>query len=109
MKSIVAALLALSVGCGSWTRADVARQVTFGVTMAADAVQTIEITADCDEINPVIGQCGENVPVIPYFIGTMMIHTMLAHLLRGSKRSAFQWVSIGVEAGTVVNNTLQGD
>ena len=102
-------VMALLLGsCVSWTRADVQREGAFGTLMATDMMQTLTITEECSEINPIIGNCGQNVNPLIYFPITMALHVLVMHLLPPNWRSSFQYISIGAELSTVVTNEMNG-
>lgn len=62
-------VLACVASCGGVAYRDVALQGAFTTALVADALQTQVITARCTEANPVIGRCGELVPLDVYFPG----------------------------------------
>jgi hypothetical protein len=100
--------LMLFAGCASWSRGDVARQVVFVGLVAVDYKQTQAIVARCDETNPIIGECGENVGLAHYFISAFLVHTLLVHVLVREPRRAVQYLSIGAQGATVWMNTRMG-
>src|SRR5262245_34090715 len=59
-------LLALS-GCHEWTMKDTVLQAGFVAVTTIDWMQTNGITARCNETNPILGDCGQHVPVGFYF------------------------------------------
>lgn len=101
MKSI---FLILTLGACGWSKGDIARQAAFSTITAVDAYQTVEITRNCNEINPIIGKCGGRVPLAPYFVTAILGHAILMHVLPDEYRSDAQWLSIGVEGSTVFRN-----
>lgn len=101
MGTAIVIALALS-GCG-WT----ARQATLAATstalLAADWKQTRGITAQCLELNPLLGECGERFPVNVYFPLVMVANLGIAHLL-GPWREVQLGAVTGAEAATVWSN-----
>jgi hypothetical protein len=68
--------------------------------LVADWHQTQDIVANCQELNPVIGQCGERVPVNVYFPVVI-----LGNLALGAILGKWWWATImGAEAATVWSN-----
>jgi hypothetical protein len=47
----------LSVACGGWSKKDTVLEFAWMPVIAADFTQTQEITARCEEWNPIIGAC----------------------------------------------------
>lgn len=72
--------------------------------IAADWYQTRGITQRCGELNPLIGQCGDRVPVDIYFPVAIA-----ANLAAGWISSKFQWLVLGAEGSIVWSNWAQGD
>lgn len=109
-------LLALALtGCAhgrGWTRADTAAQVAFAAELALDAAQTMStITPNCMEANPVIGECGEYVPVPLYMGAVLAVELVVARNLPPAARRWVEGFLLGLEGGVVVDNhmTLQGE
>lgn len=71
--------------------------------MAADMYQTSIGTARCWEDNPIIGNCGQNVPVGIYFPITTAA-TLFASYYMNEWRSPFLGVITGVEVKTIYYN-----
>lgn len=70
----LALVLTLLAGCG-WTTRQKAMATTATALLAIDWKQTYTITRRCTEGNPLLGNCGQNIPVEAYF--SMVIITML--------------------------------
>lgn len=66
--------------------------------------QTKDIIKNCDEINPIIGKCGQRVNMHVYFVGVLAIEMITARLMSQNWRSTFHGAWIGVEAATVYDN-----
>jgi hypothetical protein len=99
-----AAVLALAlVGCG-WTKQQVALGAASTAMLTVDWYQSQGITRDCVELNPVIGPCGERVPLDLYFMGVMAANLALAHAIGSEWRSVWLGAMAGAEAATVWSN-----
>lgn len=104
---IVARILALATalaGCGGWTLRDSVLEASFAGATAADWHQTRGIVTTCSEQNPIIGACGERVPVDAYFPIALLIHVGIAALLPPGYRTAWQTLYIGAEINQVWSN-----
>lgn len=104
MRVVVAALL-FGVGC---TAADVAAQGVVGASLAADYLQTRQITRDGYEGNPFIGKYGERIPPARYFLAAFALHTAIAVLLPRPYRYIWQGSWAVAEGVTVWNNRVDG-
>ena len=100
-------VLALA-GCAPWTKQDTALEAAFVGTVALDWHQTISITANCQESNPMIGRCGDVMPPNVYFPIAIAVHATIAALLPRTWRTAFQGFSAGLEVSTIYNNQEDG-
>jgi len=101
-----ALLLALSVGCAP--ALDVAGEVAFGAALAADYVQTRQITRDGYEGNPLIGRWGERTSPEAYFAAAALLHAGVAILLPRPWRQVWQGGWCVVEGVAVWNNYVDG-
>lgn len=133
--TILALLPATSFGADDWSNDDTAREVVYQVVAAVDWGQTRYIAksyrARCipnpgyapgqpvpqnicreswgqREVNPVLGIHPSIHKVNAYFVVTGLAHVAISHLLSGSYRKWFQYVTIGVEAGVVRRNVSLG-
>ena len=97
--------IAGSAGCASWSRRDTALEAGFFVATTVDWQQTQDITLACDEVNPVIGTCGQRVPVSLYFPVLLVAHAAIAALLPPRWRTAFQAFTAGMEVSTTYWNS----
>ena len=97
------AILALA-GCAGWSRKDTALESAFFLATTIDWGQTQDITAACDEVNPVMGSCGQRVPVGAYFPMLLLAHVAIAAALPPSWRSTFQGFTLGMELTTTYWN-----
>ncbi len=97
-------------GCAAgrgWSRADTAAQFAFAATQAIDEVQTRDwIAPHCAEANPIIGQCGENVPVTVYMAGALVLEMTVAAMLPPSWRRVFEGAALGVEGDVIWGNWM---
>ncbi len=97
-----ALILALSA-CG-WTPKHVALAGASTALLAFDWHQTQSIARDCLELNPIIGACGERVPVNAYFPVVILAHVALAHVVGAEWRPVLLGAIVGAEAATVWSN-----
>lgn len=108
MKGSLLSLVALA-GCPSnWRKLDTAAELAAVTTTVMDWSQTRRIVAACDEENPIIGGCGENVNVDLYFTAMVVTEAVASRILSGSWRTLFQGAWIGVEGKTVGRNMRNG-
>ena len=109
MRSLqLAAALLMATGCGhlGQVRAhDVALETGMAIVVAVDAHQTMAFTGSCLELNPVIGRCGDNVPVPLYFLGALALHATVSLLLPDRWRTGFQALTLGVQTHAVYRNS----
>lgn len=109
MKYILALLLLTScapVSTKNWrTRDTLAESALFAVTIY-DWNQTVAITRNCSESNPIIGACGEKVNMHLYFTTVLLSEMVISRLLPQEWRSVFQSAWIGAETATVIDNHL---
>lgn len=109
---VVVAVVVLCGGCRAgaqrWTTTDKIAEGVFAVALSVDYLQTRLITDDCIETNPVIGKCGERMPIESYFATALLGHALAAHYLPGRLRSLFQGVTIGFAIFTADKNHTYG-
>lgn len=104
MRALVLAA-ALSLGaCHQWSPMNTVAESAFAVEIAIDASQTRFITKDCNEINPIVGKCGQRVPFYVYLPLAFLTHWAIAAALPPSWRPWFQAVTAGVEGTVVYDN-----
>ena len=105
-------ILILFVGCAavpfeSGSTADTARQTAFTALLAADWYQTRRIADDPNyyETNPVLGEQPSSSSVDLYMVGCAVGHAVVSGCLKPGKwREAWQYLWVGAEGATVVNN-----
>jgi hypothetical protein len=94
----------LAVGCAKWSRQDVAMQAAFFAVGTLDWYQSQQFATNCAELNPIMGPCGDRVPVGIYFPVTFAVHGAIAAALPERWRTAFQAFTIGMESSMIVMN-----
>lgn len=106
MAARIALLLALC-GCfpKDWRKQDQALENASLVFLMVDWQQTMDITANCSEANPIIGECGQRVDPAIYFPVVLLGSVVVSRLLSPSLRTAFQGALLGAEVATVWDNT----
>jgi hypothetical protein len=77
-----------------------------GVTIA-DWNQTVGITRDCGEANPILGPCGERVNLHLYFASFLVLQGIVNRLIGPEYRPVVQGGILGAEAATVWDNWRQ--
>jgi hypothetical protein len=105
MRALV--LCVVLASCSHWSKTDTVLEAAFIATTAIDWHQTMSITANCNELNPVIGSCGDGVPPNAYFPMTFVLHAAVAAALPPRWREVFQGFTIGLEASTTYRNAQE--
>jgi len=104
--------VALLTGCFTdWTKADVYRQATWTALHGADWLQTRQIAQHPDqyrETNPILGSHPSLASVDLYMGAWMVIHPLISDVLPPEYRKYWQYISIGVTGGCVLNNLSIG-
>lgn len=108
-KLIFIVLLFISTPClaENWTSADTNREAAYLVLHGIDWAQTRYISRNPDkyrEQNSIVGHHPHTDRVDAYFILTGLAHVYVASILSPEWRRPFQYVTIGLESGSVVNN-----
>ena len=88
----------------AWDRDDLIWQGAVLTTLAIDVYQTRRIVADCRENNPVIGQCGENIPYLAYFAGVALAHTAVVRIVPERYARVIQGVTIVLQIAMIRRN-----
>lgn len=111
----MALLLSASLGAQDpWSRADTYREAACAAVAVADWGQTLDVrdgaTAGrgCYERNPLLGRCPSRAAVNAYFAASVALHVLVSRLLPAEWRRAFQYVTLGWEAGIVAHNYSVG-
>lgn len=119
MKMLAASVL-LVTGCASmttgkrrWDGTDIGMQTAFTTAVLLDAEQTVwnNKLGDmrCGESNPIVGPCGDRVPVGVYVPAVLLLHTGVAHAIpHGRWRTLFQAATIGFESAIIYGNWVLG-
>lgn len=112
-RAAIAIALALT-GCAAgqgWTAANTAMELGFVAEVAIDAYQTSQsILPACAELNPIVGRCGERVPLAVYVPVGIALHAAVAWALPPRLRNIFQIGSLGLEGAVVgLNWSTDGD
>jgi hypothetical protein len=103
---ILTCVLLLVAACNWSNRQRVMAAATVAV-LAIDWHQTHEVVRMCDETNPIIGECGDSVPVNVYF--PLAIATVLVLADRLPKwREPLLGTVFGVQLATVRYNQVLG-
>jgi hypothetical protein len=108
-RTVLVAVLLLVTGCAGgrgWSRADTLAQMVIGAEVLGDSVQTARGVTTCSESNPIIGACGERVPVLVYMGAALALETVVAWALPPAWRRWFEGGVAGVEADVIYGNWL---
>ena len=90
-----------------WSSADTKREAVYLVLHTADWAQTREIARNPDkfyEQNSILGSHPSTNQVDQYFVATAAIQFAISYYLPVEYRKAFQYISIGHDAGYVAHN-----
>lgn len=105
-RSTLLALM-LTSGCTRYPKADALFEGGVVASMAADMATTYTATRWCTEANPIIGHCGDRMPVAVYFPLVAAVHLGISYLIPpGRWRTGFQALIIGVEGHAAFRNTM---
>lgn len=102
VKTIV--ILSLIAACGGWSKKDTALELGFAGATALDWHQTETIVYNCNETNPIIGQCGQNMSPDLFMPLAIAAHALVAIALPPKWRTIWQSLGIGAEVSTVWEN-----
>lgn len=114
MGRMVIAMALVLTGCAAgrgWTAANTAMELGFAGEVAIDAYQTARyILPACAELNPIVGRCGDRVPLGVYVPVGLVLHAAVAWALPPRLRNLFQIASLGIEGAVIgVNWSTQDD
>lgn len=87
-----------------WSKRDILLQATYTTLHVIDWGQTRYIASNPDkyyEKNPLLGRHPDKDTVDIYFVGTLIAHTAITHILPSKYRPWWQVITIGVEATMV--------
>ena len=105
--AVALAFLAGCCGAHRWSKADAALETTFAFATAVDGLESTEIVGRCIEANPVLGPCGNRVPLGVYIPLGMLVHAGVTWLIpHGAWRTAFLGLTAGAELDTIYANTF---
>lgn len=103
--AVLAALLPACCGARSWSRSDIVLEATFAAATLVDGLQSRSIVAECREANPVIGECGDRLPLAIYIPLSALLHAAITGAIpHGTGRTVWLGVSAGAELDTVYSN-----
>jgi len=113
MSKLVFVFLLFSSSCfaDEWTAQDSNREYAYLALHTADWLQTRQISKHperWEESNLILGKHPSTGKVDAYFAIAGLAHYEVAKLLPTEWRKAFQYLSIGVEAGYVAHNLSFG-
>ncbi len=118
MPKIIAALLcsALLAGCAStfgekWSKTDTNREILWQGVNVIDWGQTRYIAKHPEkyqENNPIIGKHPSTGAVDIYMASSALLHPIAAAYLKPKYRKWFQYITIGMSGGCVLNNVNIG-
>lgn len=113
-------------GSRTWTKADTVRQAAVVALQVADWHQTKRLATERtptvlvekpdgssttyfsryrhEEWNPILGERPSRAKIDLYFVGSIVGNAAVSCLLPSNWRGAWQYISIGVEAGFVAHN-----
>lgn len=99
--------IALAFAACTPTQRTTALALSSTTFIVADWYQTQGITAACQELNPIIGACGERVSVNTYFPVAIAAHLTVGLLLPAHWRDVWFGAVAGAQVSTVWSNWLQ--
>jgi hypothetical protein len=108
-RAILLFLFACS-GPRKWTKLDVGLEVGFSGAVIVDAWQSSHSAIhECTESNPILGPCGDRVPLSVYVPAIMILHAAISHAIpTGRYRTLFQAMTLGLEIGIIYGNYILG-
>lgn len=107
-RAVIALALAITATSCSETGRYAVGEAAFLAPSTIDELQTLSITARCQEGNPIIGPCAERVGVGIYFFGMVAIHAAISWALPSSARVVWQSFTSGMETKTATRNWADG-
>uniref|UniRef100_A0A6M3L9F7 Uncharacterized protein n=1 Tax=viral metagenome TaxID=1070528 RepID=A0A6M3L9F7_9ZZZZ len=91
----------------SITTNDILREIAWQAVHAIDYGQTLEIARQPNkyhELNPIMGKHPSVGTVNTYMIASAVLHPVISYLLPSKYRATWQYISIIVSSGCVINN-----
>jgi len=111
-KFITITLMGLLLsGCVTWTKGDVVREGVWMGLHLVDWKQTRTVAKNphkYHETNPIMGKHPSVGRVDTYMGAWVILHPVITHVLPEKHRKVWQYISIGVTGGAVVNNICVG-
>lgn len=109
-KASFVVLPALVAGCCTLKqhKLEFATEAAVIVLMAIDGLETSAIAAQCKETNPILGSCGQRVPVTFYFPFIMAGHAAGTFVMPQEYRPWWIGTALGLEIATVWNSFQLG-
>ncbi len=110
MKWLILALA--STGCAGtfgqgWKRSDTAAHSAFAAELIADGAQTMTyVTPACIERNPVIGKCGDRLPIPLYIPIVFALGLVSTAAIPPRWRPIVEGILLGYEGGIVYTNQM---
>lgn len=104
-------LIYTPVFASDWTKADTAREVAWEVLHLVDWGQTLDIARNPQrfyEINPTLGRHPSVGKVNLYMGAWAVAHPVVSYILPKKYRLYWQWGTIFVTTGCVINNQIIG-
>lgn len=109
MANALSLLVLLTGCCGPhrWTKTDVALESAFALETVADGFQSTTFVDNCHEENPVIGPCGNRVPLPVYIPVSALLHAGITWAIpEGKWRTLWLGITVGAEADTLYANHI---
>lgn len=98
-------------GADKWTDGDIAREVVFQAMHVIDYHQTMNVVNHPDkyrELNPVIGEHPSRDRLNAFMFTGAVLHIGVTHFLPAKWRPYWQYLTIGIKAGCIVQNLNTG-
>jgi hypothetical protein len=114
MKTLILAAILLIPSVAhsdDWSSADTHRELGYLALHITDLAQTRYAAKHPElqyETNPLLGKHPNVRQIDSYMLLTGIVHTGISYLLPSEYRKAFQYITIGLEVGTIHNNYSTG-
>jgi len=109
--ALLCCIFATSLQANEWRDEDNDREIVYMAFHAIDWAQTIQIAANpvkYHEQNPIMGRQPNTAQVNTYFAITAAAHVAISYVLPNDWRTAWQYITIGVEVEAIRNNLSLG-